>query len=163
MCELGKVLVPLPTDACNLAITERIHNGLAVAVHVRSFDAPHWLGVNNAPGDYSARAIARMESLAPDEHYFIFFYQPAAARDRIPLPEDHITLVSHNQGDEDAYAALGLMTQCQLFIIANSAFRWWAWLAERAGKRVLALGFEMREGKMSWGFEGLLPEQRIKL
>ena len=84
--------MPLPTDACNLAITERIHTGLAVAVHVRFFDAPQEQGVNNAPGDYYVRAVARMETLVPDAHYFVFSDQPAAARDRIPLPEEWLKL-----------------------------------------------------------------------
>ena len=34
MCELGKVLVILPIDACNLAITEQIHSSLFIAEHV---------------------------------------------------------------------------------------------------------------------------------
>lgn len=153
-----------PKDEINREIAERIRDCQAVAIHVRFFDAPQELGVNNAPGDYYARAVARMETLAPDAHYFVFSDQPASAYDRIPLPVDRITLVSHNQGDENAYADLWLMTQCQHFIIANSTFSWWgAWLSGRAGKRVVAPGFEMREGKMSWGFEGLLPEEWLIL
>lgn len=96
MCELGKVLMPLPTDACNRAIAERIRSFQAVAVHVRFFDAPQEQEVSNTPGDYYARAVARMEGLASDGHYFVFSDQPAAARDQIPLPKDRITLVSHN-------------------------------------------------------------------
>ena len=153
-----------PKDEINLAMAERIRGCLAVAVHVRFFDSTHELGVNNAPIDYYARAVHMMESLAPDAHYFLFSDQPALVRDRIPLPVDRITLVSHNQSDESACADLWLMTKCQHFIIANSTFSWWgAWLAECAGKRVIAPGFEMREGKMWWGFEGLLPNEWIKL
>jgi hypothetical protein len=153
-----------PKDEVNQDMAERISGCQSVAVHVRFFDAPQELGVNNAPGDYYARAVARMESLAPDAHYFVFSDQPVAALDLIPLPEDRITLVSHNQGDENAYADLWLMTQCQHFIIANSTFSWWgAWLAARAGKHVIAPGFEMRVGKMWWGFTGLLPDEWIKL
>lgn len=153
-----------PTDEINLAIAGRIRSCLAVAVHMRFFDAPLEQEVNNLPGDYYVRAVARMETMAPDAHYFVFSDQPATARARIPLPEDRMTLVSHNQGDENAYADLWLMSQCQHFIIANSTFSWWgAWLAGHAGKQVIAPRFEMREGKMSWGFEGLLPKEWIKL
>jgi hypothetical protein len=153
-----------PKDETNRSMAKHIRGCLAVAVHVRFFDAPQEQGVNNAPGDYYARAVARMESLAPGAHYFVFSDQPAAARARIPLPDDRITLVSHNQGDENAYADLWLMTQCQHFIIANSTFSWWAaWLAEGVGKQVIAPGFVKLEGKMSWGFRGLLPEKWIKV
>jgi hypothetical protein len=36
-------------------------------------------------------------------------------------------------------------------------------LAEHAPKVVIAPGFVMREGKMWWGFEGLLPERWLKV
>lgn len=160
----GDLRIIPPGDEMNRMMSERIRGCLAVAVHVRFFDAPQDPGVNNAPGDYYARAVASMETLAPGAHYFVFSDQPAAARGRIPLPDDRVTLVSHNQGDENACADLCLMTQCQHFIIANSTFSWWgAWLAGHAGKQVIAPGFEMREGKMWWGFEGLLPVDWIKL
>jgi hypothetical protein len=60
-----------PMDAANLAMATRMRNCLAVAVHVRFFDAPTEVGINNAPGDYYARAIAQMEAMAPDAHYFV--------------------------------------------------------------------------------------------
>lgn len=153
-----------PTDAANLTMAAQIRGCTAVAVHVRFFDQPQAPGNNNAPGDYYTRSVETMERIAPAAHYFIFSDQPEAARARIPLPDARVTLVAHNQGDENAYADLWLMTQCQHFIIANSTFSWWgAWLAERAGKQIIAPGFEMREGKMRWGFEGLLPAEWIKL
>lgn len=153
-----------PTDAANIALAERISKGTAIAVHVRFFDEPNTTGINNAPGDYYTRAIKQMECLAPAAHYYIFSDQPEAARARIPLPDTRFTLVAHNKGDENAHADLWLMTQCQHFIIANSTFSWWgAWLANKPDKLVIAPGFEKRDGKMWWGFKGLLPDAWIKL
>ena len=153
-----------PADPENLSMAARMRDCLAVAVHVRFFDAPIEAGFNNAPENYYTSAVAAMEAIAPDAHYFVFSDQPEAARASVALPDERVTCVCHNRGDENAYADLWLMTQCQHFIIANSTFSWWgAWLAARAGKQVIAPGFEMRQSKTSWGFEGLLPKEWIKL
>ena len=157
-----------PTDDQNRQMAQRIRNALSVAVHVRFFDEPNTAAsesqaANNAPGDYYQRAIATMEQRVPGAHYFVFSDRPQEAKARLPLPESRMTLVHHNQGAAMAYADPWLMTQCQHFIIANSTFSWWgAWLAENPGKIVIAPGFEKREGKMWWGFKGLLPEEWIK-
>jgi hypothetical protein len=153
-----------PTDARNLEMAARIQSRLSVAVHVRFFDDPAEGAMNNAPGNYYTRAVALMETLVPGAHYFVFSDQPTAARAHLPLPDARVTLVAHNTGDENAYADLWLMSLCQHFIIANSTFSWWgAWLAAHLGKHVIAPGFELRQGKMWWGFTGLLPKEWIKL
>jgi len=153
-----------PEDEVNEALAERIGGCLSVALHMRFFDTPTEAGRNNAPSDYYARAIEKMETFAPGAHYFVFSDEPAAARDRLTLAEDRFTVVSHNQGDENAYADLWLMTQCKHFVIANSTFSWWgAWLAESQDKRVIAPGYEKRDGKAGWGFDGLLPDEWTRL
>lgn len=151
-------------DTENQAISARIRASRAVAVHVRFFDMPDTQGTINAPADYYARAVERMEALVPGAHYFLFSDQPDSARACIPLPEGRVTCVAHNQGDARAYADLWLMTQCQNFIIANSTFSWWgAWLSPSAGKYVIAPGYRKLEGAAWWGFDGLLPSEWIKL
>lgn len=154
-----------PTDMANLATAVAIQGCLAVAVHVRFFDEPENSGNtqgNNAPGDYYSRAVQAMEAQISGAHYFVFSDRPEAALRHIPIPENRITLVQHNHGDENAYADFWLMTKCQHFIIANSTFSWWAaWLASCAEKIVIAPGFEKRVGVSCWGFEGLLPESWI--
>ena len=153
-----------PTDAVNLAMAARIREHVAVAVHVRLFDEPGAGGINNAPGDYYQRAVAEMERRVPGAHYYLFSDRPEAARERIPLPAARLTMVDHNRGDKLAHADLWLMSQCRHFIIANSTFSWWgAWLSAHPDKHVIAPGFEMREGIMSWGFRGQLPGRWVKV
>ena len=153
-----------PADAANLETAARIRDSLAVAVHVRFFDAPGEAGAHNAPGDYYARAVARMEALAPGARYFVFSDRPDDARARIPLPDGRVACVSHNRGDADAYADLWLMAQCRHFITANSTFSWWgAWLAEAAGKQVISPAAVIRQGKTAWNFDKQLPEEWLKV
>ena len=156
-----------PKDSVNRACAESIQQHIAVAVHVRSFDeldGEESTNGNNASYDYYARAVRSMESQVSDAHYFLFSDRPEAARSRIPLPDDRITVVKHNLGDENAYADLWLMSHCQHFIIANSTFSWWgAWLSENGNKIVIAPGFEKRDGLCSWGFDGLLPKTWQKI
>jgi len=158
-----------PKDDANQQMAARIQNQVAVAMHIRFFDKPEQIGptqlaVNNAPGDYYQRAIDEMEQRVPGAHYFLFSDRPDAARARIPLPDERITLVHHNQGDLMAYADLWLMSQCQHFIIANSTFSWWgAWLSTNLNKVVIAPGFTKYDGNTFWGFAGLLPDRWIKI
>ncbi len=155
-------IVP-PTDSINNTMASRIRSSLAVAVHVRFFEAPYEIGVHNAPGDYYVRAVEQMETRVPGAHYFLFSDRPDAARARIPLPEDRITCVSHNHGDANAYADLWLMTQCKHFIIANSTFSWWGgWLGGGGDKIVMSPDLHL-DGKTAWGFKGLLPEKWISI
>jgi hypothetical protein len=150
-----------PTNAENLACAEAIRRRPAVAVHVRFFDEPVSTvstNSNNAPGDYYSRAVQVIESQVSGAHYYIFSDRPEAARSRIPLPDDRITLVQHNQGDENAYADLWLMTQCQHFIIANSTFSWWgAWLCRSEQKKVITPIFKKSTGAGAWNFLNQIP------
>ncbi|MEI7635944.1 MAG: alpha-1,2-fucosyltransferase [Syntrophus sp. (in: bacteria)] len=153
-----------PTDAANTAIVARICDSLAVAVHVRFFDESETC-LYNVPRDYYARAVAWMETRLQSPHYFVFSDRPAAARAYIPLPDQRITCVSHNHGDENAFADLWLMTQCSHFIIANSTFSWWgAWLGGTKGKIVTTPKiFQDKIEKTNWGFHGLIPAHWIEL
>ena len=105
-----------------------------------------------------------MNSLVNNAHYFIFSDQPDAARSCIPIPNDQITVVMYNQGEENAYADLWLMSKCKHFIIANSTFSWWgAWLGELDSTIIIAPGTSKLEGISSWGFQGLLPNRWIRM
>jgi len=153
-----------PTDEANLNMADCIRKCTSVALHVRFFDKSQSEDMDNSLGNYYIRALDAMERMAPTAHYFVFSDQPEVARSQIPLPDARITLVSHNQGDENAYADMWLMTQCQHFIIANSTFSWWAaWLREQyhAGTNVIAPKnyIDPKNNITAWGFPGLLPDR----
>jgi hypothetical protein len=146
-----------PSDAVNHQMAEQINNCNAVAVHVRWFDNPSSTGVHNLATDYYQKAIDLIEQKVDTPHYFLFSDDPAAASKKINLPQDRVTFVTHNQGDENAYADLWLMSQCRSFITANSTFSWWgAWLSESPDKIVLTPNIHI-DGVTAWGFEGLIP------
>jgi glycosyl transferase family 11 len=153
-----------PTDTANLEMAERIRDCLAVALHVRFFDAPNEGGINNAPGDYFARAVGQMETLVPNAHYFVFSDKPDFACAIIPpLPDERITCVSHNRGDDRAFADMWLMSLCRHFITANSTFSWWgAWLGQAKGKVIVTPAVKIQT-EPSWGFKGLIPDGWIKI
>ena len=155
-----------PGDVCNLGIARQINNSNSVAVHVRFFDKPNEVGINNASSIYYKSAVEKLDVLVPNAHFFLFSDEPFAARSRIPLPDDRITIVTHNHGDENAYADLWLMTQCKHFIIANSTFSWWgAWLASFQGKIIISPSkYTVSPKKITaWDFEGLIPKEWITL
>ena len=125
---------------------------------MRWFNSPEGAGGDNIEKEYYSRAIEYMESELSSPHYFLFSDNIAAARKKIALPEDRLTLVAHNSGDRAAVSDLWLMTQCRHFITANSTFSWWgAWLGGRQDKIVVTPALK-KDGIGSWGFEGLVPE-----
>lgn len=151
-----------PTDKKNLCLAKNISRNNAVAVHARFFDEPNENSVHNAPSNYYKIATKKILETSHDAHFFLFSDRPEAAKKLISLPDNLITCVSHNIGDEAAYADLWLMTHCKHFIIANSTFSWWgAWLGENKQKQIIAPSFKIPNGKMSWGFNGLIPEEWI--
>lgn len=153
-----------PLDALNQDIARQIRNSQAVALHIRWFDAPDFPTGYNVSDNYYQRAIALMESKINLPHYFMFSDNPEAARVKLALPNGRGTVVSHNQGDNNAYADLWLMTQCRHFIIANSTFSWWgAWLGGTKEKIVVSPQVEIQEGKTAWNFSGQIPSSWLKI
>ncbi len=154
-----------PTDPVNLAVAEQIRESVSVAVHVRWFDAPgSEKSQQNAAVDYYQQSIALIDQQVPEAHYFLFSDDPVAARERMPLPTQRVTTVSHNRGDEMAYADLWLMTQCQHFITANSTFSWWgAWLGEKHDSLVITPDPNTLNPENAWCAKGLIPSRWLKL
>jgi hypothetical protein len=147
-----------PSDRENRSMAERMQAADAVSVHVRWFDAGQGDGTNNMSGGYYREAIERMESTARAAHYFVFSDRPQSAGEMLGLPESRYTVVSHNQGEANAYADMWLMAKCSRHIIANSSFSWWgAWLSHSATKVVLCPRPDST--KTNWNFKGLVPAE----
>lgn len=150
-----------PTDELNRRMAEEIRSSHAVALHVRWFDEPGMAASHNIATNYYQRAITLMERTIESPWYFIFSDDPDAARAKLALPDGRVTYVSHNYGDENAYADLWLMSQCRHFITANSTFSWWgAWLSTGKGKFVVTPDLKT-DGKAAWGFKGLIPDEWV--
>jgi len=154
-----------PQDEINQELARLIKEKESVAVHIRFFDDPGSKSMdNNASIDYYSKALKKIEKLRPNAHYFVFSDRTEAVKEIFNLPEERYEIIHHNKGDEYAYADLWLMAQCKHFIIANSTFSWWgAWLAANTGKIIFAPGFKKKYGKSHWGFEGLLPDNWVKI
>lgn len=156
----------VPVDAVNQEMSGRItacEN--VVALHVRWFDSPPGGSCqNNVCGDYYKRAIAYARERVHAPHFLVFSDDPAAAVNRLSLPEDNYTAVSHNKGGANAYKDMWLMSQCRHFIMANSTFSWWgAWLSSHNNKLIIAPNPERFDNNNAWRVRGLLPTKWIQL
>ncbi|MBU1260776.1 MAG: alpha-1,2-fucosyltransferase [Planctomycetes bacterium] len=153
-----------PKDTINQNMAEKIRKCTSIAVHIRWFDKSDNGSVGyNLKCSYYARATKEIMGRVTMPHFFIFSNNPEATRQMLDLPEDIVTYVDHNRGDDNAYADFWLMTQCKHFIIANSTFSWWgAWLAESKSKIIIAPSLKLI-GVNSWGFDGLIPDGWVLL
>lgn len=152
-------LLKPPTDAYTQAVAREITEHESVAVHVRWFDTPLEKRTHNVSLAYYERAIGRIENLACCPTYFVFSDNPDATRSALRLPRGRSVFVSSNGGQARPYVDLWLMSACRHFIIANSTFSWWgAWLGAHVDKVVIAPQVRL-EGKIAWGFSGLLPSE----
>jgi len=157
------LVIKPPIDQINLTISHFIRSTLSVAIHLRFFGSQNQDKSYDVDRNYYIYAIRQLENRFDESaHYFIFSNCPEDVIAYIPLPLERVTIVKNNHGDENAYADLWLMAQCQHFIIANSTFSWWAaWLAEREGKEqiVYTPNIQSLSGRSGWGFVGLIPNR----
>ena len=127
-----------PTDDKNQLFAKTISNKNSIAVHVRFFDEPENTNLNKVMISYYRDAIKKMEEEFLDTHYFIFSDRIEEANTLLEMIHDKMTIISHNQGEINAYADFWLMSTCNHFIIANSTFSWWAsWLNNSPNKLIL--------------------------
>jgi hypothetical protein len=149
-----------PKDEKNTDTAQRIQRCNAVAVHFRWFESPDTKSAkHNLDREYYVRAVKEVCTKVKEPYFFVFSDNSNASRHVLDLPEDNVTTVSHNHGDENAYADLWLMSQCKHFVIANSTFSWWgAWLGEKEHSVVISPR-ELRGEITAWGFDGLIPNR----
>jgi Glycosyl transferase family 11 len=153
-----------PQDEVNQRLFQQIvSTPNAVSLHVRWFADPISDVAHNLASSYYHHAIDVMERKFRSPVYFVFSDQMDLARKKLALPEDRVFYISHNQGDEEAYADLWLMSNCQHFITANSTFSWWgAWLSNHASKVIVTPSIQ-HSGLSSWGFKGLIPDSWLQV
>ncbi|WP_136514301.1 alpha-1,2-fucosyltransferase [Geomonas edaphica] len=152
-----------PVDSVNREIARKITSCNSVCIHVRWFDKPKTVinvTSHNLESNYYKRAIQHILDKVSAPHFFIFSDDPISAKKLLALPENMVTCVSHNVGDENAYADLWLMKQCHHIITANSTFSWWgAWLGESDSKIIITPGKIFSGTSTAWGFSGLIPDR----
>lgn len=152
-----------PTDDLNNYYFRMIKSCKSVAIHVRFFNKSDSVKSKNVAVEYYYKSISYLESKFDNLHYFVFSDMPEFAQTILTLPKSRSTFISHNTSDDNNYADLYLMSQCDHFIIANSTFSWWgAWLSENVGKIVIAPNIYIADGEGAWGFNGLIPKKWVK-
>jgi hypothetical protein len=136
----------------------------SIGVHVRRGDylkpgVSDYHGV--LPLSYYTNAVASMERLVADAHYFVF-------SDDMDWCRSHLTILGKNVTFMNTEAAewtdLALMSSCRHQIIANSSYSWWAaWLNTDIRKVVIAPQKWYADQQFSDVTNDILPDKWIKI
>lgn len=153
-------------DVENQSTLAAIQESESVALHIRRGDYVTDAPTNQMHGlcslAYYQQAIETIAARVSQPSFFVFSDEPdwAKAHVNIPYPTCYVT---HNSG-ENGHEDLRLMRQCKHFIAANSSFSWWgAWLAEYAGKIVIAPKQWFRELPPDANADHIVPKAWIRL
>jgi len=147
-----------------ISILNQINFERAVAIHVRHFNDNYHFNKGNINDKYYERAINFFQNLIPDAEFWLFSDNPSKALCKFKSIKMRCIPISSVLKDSNEVKELFLMSQFRNFIIANSTFSWWgAWLNNSVDKKVVAPAELIESGEGSWGFEGLLPDDWIKL
>jgi len=112
----------------NIRLQDAMKKGNSVSVHIRRTDYlkagnEYFSGV--CTRTYYLNAFQRAEELLSNPHYYIFGDDMVWGNDIKVFPPERTTFVQVNaQGP--AFRDLQLMANCQVNIISNSSFSWWA-------------------------------------
>ena len=146
-----------------MPIVSKIKSTNSVAVHIRFFDYLN-NNSNNISKNYYIRAMQKIEETILNPQYFIFSNDIKAAKKMDIWKDKNIIFMTFNNSKNQDYIDMWLMSICKHFIIANSTFSWWAaWLSKSKDKIIYAPKKIIRYGAMWWGFDGLIPENWVKL
>jgi hypothetical protein len=145
-------------------IISQIHSSESVAIHLRNFSVHDPETGVLLDSEYYKRATSQIEQLHPKAKYFLFTDDQTFATltmSKLNLAYDNVSILTTPFGH---LADFWLMCQCKHFIIANSTFSWWAaWLSESNVKTVIAPSQVYAERANSWGVDGQLPIDWIKI
>ena len=136
--EIGRELFPAPpTTGPALTLGYEMAQEESIAVGIRLYEessnpAAHARdGVMKTPQDVE-RALFRILADHPNARPYVFCTHRAGILDEIGWPKG-TRFVTHDEGFEDAFARLWMMTQCHHHLFTNSTFYWWgAWLSRFA-------------------------------
>jgi len=135
-----------------------------VALHVRNFQDAHHSNLGNVQSVYYKKAIQYFKDKIIDPHFYLFSDNPALALRRCDFADGQFTIVSNLNLPEGELGELYFMSLFKHFIISNSTYSWWgAWLSRDADKIVVAPSEKIDSGEGLWGFDGLLPDDWIKM
>lgn len=88
--------------------------------------------------DYFQQAMARIEQVVENPHYFVFAQDMKWARNNIKSSHP-VTFAQEKDLHAGVIQDLYLMMQCQHYILSNSSLHWWAaWLNQSPNKTVIA-------------------------
>ena len=137
---------------------------IAVAIHIRHFKDLKHPNQGNIQDEYYVRAIQYYKQIIPNAQFYIFSDNPESALKRFFRNDESCYLISSLLPNANEIKELFLMSRFRYFIIANSTFSWWgAWLSDQQEKIVVAPGEVINSGEGFWGFEGLIPNNWIKI
>ena len=136
----------------------------AVAIHVRNFRDCSHSNMGNIQDVYYSKAIEFYKKRINKPHFYIFSDNSDLALRRCKIEGETFSMVSDLRLPEGEVGELYFMTLFGNFITANSTFSWWgAWLSTHNDKVVIAPGEVVDSGEGCWGFEGLIPDNWIKI
>lgn len=128
-----------PHDDINIQVSSEISASNAVGVHVRrGFYIEPTLTKSKMvidSSDYYYKAFDIISQNVDNPIFYVFSDDIEWAKNN--LKGRNFVFISHNKGS-NSYLDMYLMSLCQHFIIANSAFSWWpAWLSPNEDKIVI--------------------------